>query len=184
MRLLCFSGNFCHKDSSDDLCLACKTVNVNKTLAHAQTNCSRHEPARIVPASGTAAHWSTGFMPEREANETSLESMPGKWIPAAWIKNPVVATIAHRECFNSLKPSANDISEGTQQQVSVVAMLEVKYVRSLKPCKRRIRANRGKPQRIKVLERQCASWNVSKVHANNSKRSLKRESKLRAEKSA
>jgi hypothetical protein len=57
-------------------------------------------------------------------------------------------------------------------------------VRSLEPCKRRIRANIGKSQGIKVLERQCASWNVGKVHANNSKRSLNRDGKLRAETSA
>jgi hypothetical protein len=53
-------------------------------------------------------------------------------------------------------------------------------LRCLEPCKRRIRANTGKFQGIKVLERQCASWNVSKVHADNSKRSLKRERRLRS----
>mmetsp|Transcript_19455 Transcript_19455/g.40111 ORF Transcript_19455/g.40111 Transcript_19455/m.40111 type:complete len:139 (+) Transcript_19455:745-1161(+) len=40
-------------------------------------------------------------MVERDSKLMSLESIPGKWIPAALTRYPVVATIATRPCFNS-----------------------------------------------------------------------------------
>jgi len=38
---------------------------------------------------------------EREAKDTSEESIPGKWIPMAWTMYPVVASMATRECLSS-----------------------------------------------------------------------------------
>ena len=55
----------------------------------------------VVPASGTAVQASRGFMVERDSKETSEESCPGKWTPAAWTRYPVVASIAIRECLSS-----------------------------------------------------------------------------------
>ena len=54
-----------------------------------------------LPRAGTAAQASKGFIVESDSKETSLLSIPGKWVPAAWTKYPVVASIATRECFNS-----------------------------------------------------------------------------------
>lgn len=64
-----------------------------------------------LPASGTAAHWSTGFMPERDSNETSELNIPGKWIPAAWTMKPVAASIAHRPFFSSPAWNHANVSE-------------------------------------------------------------------------
>ena len=38
---------------------------------------------------------------ERDSNDTSLLSMPGKWIPAACTRYPVVANMATLECLSS-----------------------------------------------------------------------------------
>ena len=54
-----------------------------------------------LPREGTAHQASKGFMVERDSNETSLDSIPGKWYPAAWTIYPVTASIATRACFNS-----------------------------------------------------------------------------------
>ena len=54
-----------------------------------------------LPLSGTASHASKGFIAERVSKLTSDESIPGKWMPAAWTRYPVVASMATRECLSS-----------------------------------------------------------------------------------
>lgn len=56
---------------------------------------------RYLPAAGTAHQASNGFMVDRDSNDTSLESIPGKWIPAACTRYPVVASMATRPFLSS-----------------------------------------------------------------------------------
>jgi hypothetical protein len=83
--LLDLRGDFGNKESANNLPLACE-YDMEKCVrrkCEAETVRTWSRLVSYSPASGTPAHWSMGFRPERDSKEMSELNMPGKWIPAA-----------------------------------------------------------------------------------------------------